>query len=287
MMRVRSFAKINLGLEIRLRRSDGYHNIRTLFQSIELHDVLTFSPDVKGRTSLTGTNPSISWGRDNLICQAVKLLRQYTGCNAGISIDAEKKIPPGGGLAGGSSNAAATLWALNRIWDLDLSRTQLIGLGRRLGSDVPYFFFGGLCLGSRRGDRVRELSDLKPLDCMLVYENFPITTAAVYQHLTSTLTSQGKESKIIKFLKDRRVQGLYNDLEDAVFDLFPQVRKHKMRLLDAGALLALVSGSGSTVFGMFPSLEAAESARDKLDLRTQLTKTLARREYRKKLFIED
>ncbi len=286
-MRIRSFAKINLGLEVRGRRPDAYHNIRTLFQSIELYDLLALTDCPDPETRLEGTDRRISWNKDNLIFQAVELLRTKTGCTKGVSIFVEKNIPAGGGLAGGSSNAATVMWALNRMWSLGLSRESLMKLGRRLGSDVPYFFSGGLCLGSRRGDRLRELPDLERLTCLLVFENFSIATASVYNHLPLTLTSHGKESKIIKFLKDRKVQGLYNDLEFAVFDLFPVVKTHKKRLLDLGADLALVSGSGATVFGLFPNRGAAERAREKLDVHTHITQTLSRREYRKKLLIED
>lgn len=286
-MRIRSFAKINVGLEVRGLRPDGYHNIRTLFQSIALHDCLTFKESAKPEICLRGSDRRISWNEDNLIYQAAALLRRQTGCGRGVSIFVEKNIPPGGGLGGGSSNAAAVLWALNRMWSLNLSLSRLQELGRRMGSDVPFFLSGGLCLGSRRGDRIRELPELENLKCLLIYENFSIATVDIYNHLRMTLTSQGKESKIIKFLKDRKVQGLYNDLEKAVFDLYPRVEDHKERLLDSGADLALVSGSGSTVFGLFPDRKTAEKARRKLDAPTQMTHTLSRREYIKKRLIEN
>jgi 4-diphosphocytidyl-2-C-methyl-D-erythritol kinase len=284
-MRIRSFAKINLGLEVFGLRPDGYHNIRTLFQSIELHDRVTLMLRPGPEIILGGSDSRISWNKDNLIYKAAAMLQAQTGCIKGVSVYVEKNIPPGGGLAGGSSNAAACMRALNRLWSLGLSRDDLMQAGRRLGSDVPYFFSGGLCLGSRRGDRIRELSDLGSVTCLLVLENFSIATADVYDHFHITLTSHGKDSKIIRFLENRNVQGLTNDLEDAVFDLYPQVRDHKERLLDSGADLALVSGSGSSVYGLFSNRRTAERAREKLDVKTLITQTLSRREYRKKFLI--
>ncbi len=286
-MRIRSFAKINLGLEVCGKRADGYHNIRTLFQSIELHDCLVFTALPGREIRLEGTDRRVSWDKSNLIYQAAELIRAHSGCRKGVSVFVEKRIPPGGGLGGGSSNAAAALFALNRMWGLDLRREKLMEMGRCLGADVPYFFSGGLCLGTERGDRIQELPDLETMICLLVLEKLPVSTAAVYNRLPATLTSPGKDSKIIKFLKDRRTEGLHNDLEDVVFELYPQGKDHKQRLQDAGAKPALVSGSGSTVFGIFLKRSSAEKAREKLGRKSQITQTLSRWEYRKRTVIKE
>ena len=160
-MKIESFAKINLGLEVVQRRPDGFHEVRTLFQSVGLRDTLEFLSIPGGGIELTGSDSSISWAEDNLIHRAaVLLVRRHAPKKGGIAIRVVKNIPPGRGLGGGSSNAAMTLWALNRLWGLGLARRELMALGAELGSDVPYFLEGGLCLGTGRGEEIQPLEDL-------------------------------------------------------------------------------------------------------------------------------
>jgi len=138
-MKVKSFAKINLGLEVLGKRSDGYHEIRTLFQSIAFFDELEFEPWTDGRIGLRGDRADVPWDERNLIHKAARLLQDSCRVNRGVRISVTKRIPPGKGLGGGSSNAAVTLWTLNRAWDLGLPKDKLMELGRSLGAYVPYF----------------------------------------------------------------------------------------------------------------------------------------------------
>jgi 4-diphosphocytidyl-2-C-methyl-D-erythritol kinase len=260
-MKIRSFAKINLGLEVIRKRPDGYHDIRTLFQWIGLWDTLEFVPRSDGQISLQGNDESIPWDENNLVFRAARLLRGQAGLKSGLHIVVEKKIPAGRGLAGGSSNAAMTLYALQKIWGLKLSGQELAGLGRQLGADVAYFFTGGLCLGEERGDKITPLSDLPRLACVLALPPFPVSTAMIYSRLLpSSLTSADKDSKIMRFLEAGEFGFLENRLEETIFSIYPQLKDIKSLFRDQGAELSLVTGSGSAVFGLFPDREKAEKS---------------------------
>jgi len=280
-MTVKSFAKINLGIEIVGRRPDGFHDIRTVFQTITLHDAIDIDPAPSGVLELRGDDPAVAWDGTNLVHRAARLLREETGADAGARIAVRKSIPAGRGLGGGSSNAAATLLALDGLWGLGLGPGGLAPLARRLGADVPFFLQGGLCLGEGIGDRLTPLPDLDPLPCLLVFPPFPIATASVYASLEPSLTSPGKVSKIGRFLESRDFGPLENDLERAVFRAHPELERWKSFFREAGALVAQVSGSGSAVYGLFPDPAGAEAARRKLPGATdaRLAATLPRAGY--------
>jgi len=187
-MRIRSFAKINLGIEVLGTRPDGYHDILTLFQSIDLADVLDISEPPGREIALSGDDPEIPWDGTNLVHRAASLLKKETGCPKGARIAVAKSIPAGKGLGGGSSNAAAALLGLNALWGLGLGREDLARLGGRLGADVPYFLEGGLCLGEGRGDRLTPLPDLSPASVLLAFPPFPVATAEIYAAWRPSLT---------------------------------------------------------------------------------------------------
>jgi len=279
-MRVRSFAKINLGLEVVRKRPDNYHDLRTLYQCVNFYDTLEFIPKTHGRIVLKGNNPQIPWDEQNLIYLAAALLKEKFSVTTGVEIRVDKKIPVGGGLGGGSSNAAMTLHSLNTIWDLKCSKKELVEVGRTLGADVPYFLEGGLCVGQGRGDELTRLEDLDPFYCVLVFPELSIITAAVYQRL-SLLTSEGKDSKISRFLDNLEYGFLENSLEETVFNLHPQLREIKRLFYKLESELSLVSGSGSTVFGLFhqrkKALDVCERLKNTYSL--SLAKSLSRAQY--------
>jgi 4-diphosphocytidyl-2-C-methyl-D-erythritol kinase len=283
-MRIRSFAKINLGLEILSKREDGYHEIRTLFQSVDLNDILEFRPLRQDRILLEGNDDTIPWDESNLVYRASRLLKERFKLKTGVHVWVEKSIPAGKGLGGGSSNAATTLWALNRIWDLGLEKGALMDLGRFLGADVPYFFEGGLCLGEETGNRITPLDDIPPHLCVLALPSFSLSTAAVYGQVPPSLTSQDKDSKIIKFLDSRNLSLLVNDLEEIVFRTHPQIKAIRNLFQKKGSKLSLMSGSGSAVFGLFLEKERAEGALRMLlkEHAVMLAKTLSREGYWRK-----
>jgi 4-diphosphocytidyl-2-C-methyl-D-erythritol kinase len=258
-MKIKSFAKINLGLEVVRKRADGYHEIRTLFQWIGLFDVLEFEARSGPGIRLQGSDPSVPWDETNLIHRAARAIQESAGVSRGVDIRVEKNIPAGRGLAGGSSNAAVTLWALDRMWGLGLDREALAGLGRDLGADVAYFFEGGLCLGEERGDKLTPLADLANLPLVLVLPPFPIPTVRIFANLMpSSLTSAGKDSRINGFLETRELGFLENSLENTIFSFYPQLKEYKSLFRNQGAELSLVTGSGSAVYGLFRDRATAE-----------------------------
>ncbi len=285
MMRIKSFAKINLGLEVIRKREDNYHEIRTLFQTIDFSDALQFLPASNNKILLKGDDKSIPWGKENLIFKAAALLKERFSISEGIEIHAKKNIPPGKGLGGGSSNAAMTLFALNKVWELHLESKDLMELGKMLGADVPFFLEGGLCLGLDRGDNIVPLPDLDTIPCILALPSFSILTAQVYSQFRSSLTSEDKDSKIIRFLEDRKFGLLENRLEETIFSLYPQLKAIRSLLRRQGSGLSLVSGTGSAVFGLFRDRGGAEKCLTELkkSCPSLLINTLSREQYRRSI----
>ncbi len=286
-----SLAKVNLGLEVGPLREDGYHQLTTLFQTVNLKDRLSFELRTDSLINLAGNRPDIPWDESNLIYRSALLLRQAAGLEAGVNISVEKNIPPGRGLAGGSSNAAVTLLALNRLWGCNLEREKLQALAAELGADVPFFLYGGLCLGTGKGEKLQAVPELPPAWVLLVVPDFSVSTALAYREfdrLPPGLTSTGKESKIIQFLEQRNFsffKHLRNDLELAVFNIQPQLVEIKKELAASGAELSLLSGSGSAVFGWFEDWSLARQAAGKFDREYQvwLVETVGREQYRQEL----
>jgi 4-diphosphocytidyl-2-C-methyl-D-erythritol kinase len=278
-MKCRSLAKINLGIEVLRKREDGYHEIRTLFQSIDFGDVLEFRPLAGRDIRLSGTDPSIPWDDTNLVYRAARLLQQDSPEAGGVEILVTKNVPAGKGLGGGSSNAALTIFALDRLWELGLPPGRLQDYGRRLGADVPYFLEGGLCLGKGRGDEITPLPDLPVHYCVLALPSFPILTSDIYGRMR--LTSPAEDSKMNRFLARREFGLLENNLEETVFSLYPRLKTLKSSFLQAGAVLSLVSGTGSAVFGLFEDREKAARSLSETG-RTEealLVETLSRERY--------
>lgn len=286
-----SLAKVNLGLEVGPLREDGYHQLTTLFQTVNLKDRLSFEPRTDSLINLAGNRPDIPWDESNLIYRSALLLRQVAGLEVGVNINVEKNIPPGRGLAGGSSNAAVTLLALNRLWGCNLEKEKLQSLAAGLGADVPFFLYGGLCLGTGKGEKLQAVPELPPAWVLLVVPDFSVSTALAYREfdrLPPGLTSTGKESKIIQFLEQRNFsffKHLRNDLELAVFKIQPQLVEIKKELAASGAELSMLSGSGSAVFGWFEDWSLARQAAGKFDREYQvwLVETVGRERYWKEL----
>lgn len=248
-----AFAKVNRSLVVLGKRPDGYHELDTVFQAVGLTDRLTFeSSDL---LTLEVDDPSIPSGPENLVLRAARALAEAVGLRPRAAITLEKRIPSGGGLGGGSSDAAVALLGLSALWELDLSLDLLSRVGARLGSDVPFFLHGGTARGLGRGERIEPLSDLPPQAVVLVMPPFPVSTPAVFGRLEAPAwdglgggASEGGDDP------DR------NDLEPAAEALFPALRDVRDALGRAGAARARLSGSGSTVFGLFPDVATAVEA---------------------------
>ena len=269
---VPAFAKINLGLEVLGTRQDGYHELRTLFQTIDLHDDVELRARSEG-VSLVCDHPQVPSDAGNLAYRAAQDLCRFAGVSRGVEITLRKRIPVAGGLGGGSSDAAATLMGLDRLWGLKLGPAGLHPLARRLGADVPFFLLGGTALGLGRGDEVYPLARQVRAYVVLVDPDRPVSTAAVFRRVDASLTPRENGYTIFRFVS-RDLEGqqafpiLANDLEDAALAEAPELREPMGRirgiLVGSGCSLAAMSGSGSTFFGLFEDSRRAGKARSAL-----------------------
>ena len=283
---LRSYAKINLGLHILGKRPDGYHEVRTVLQTIALHDRLILKRKRTRGIQFSSNEPGID-PADNLVVRAIKLFQSRTGVSGGLTANLEKAIPLGAGLGGGSSNAAATLLGLARLFQLDLRTSDLLHWAGLLGSDVPFFLVGGTALGIGRGSEVYPLEELLKRHVLLAIPSRGVSTSDAYGRLSLQLTNTHPESMIPRFCSGfwaslERHWDQENDFEPIFFAGFPQLQKVKVDWLAAGALAAGLTGSGSTLFGLFKQkreLARAVSKAASLDLRLIQTRTLGRTDY--------
>jgi 4-diphosphocytidyl-2-C-methyl-D-erythritol kinase len=260
LLKLPSFAKINWTLRVAGRRPDGYHEVATVLQSISLCDELTFELREDNVLSLTCDDPAIPTDDSNLVARAARALSTQHGA----TITLAKKIPAKGGLGGGSSNAAITLLALNRLWRIGLRVTDLKQIGSGLGADVPFFLTGGTAVAKGIGTELEAVSDCSKQHLIVVTPNASVSTATAYASLNApSLTTPNSVSILSSsftepFSGDSSQWPLHNDFEGVIFEIEPEIRRAKLALLDAGARAALLAGSGSSVFGIFSD----EAARD-------------------------
>ena len=286
MLTLRAYAKINWFLKILGRRDDGFHEIESLIQKVSLHDVLKISPSDELSLKADG---GIS-EKENLVYKAASLLKSTYSVKAGAHMDLHKNIPVGAGLGGGSSDAAAALMGLNQLWSLDLSPESLSGIAATIGSDVPFFLYGPASFVYGRGEELVPCRAIKKLYILLVKPPFEISTAWAYKNLKITillekgaqhteksgklpddlskLTKKTEKVNNIKLLIRNIEEAQFsaisgselNDLESVTIREFQVIAEIKDRLLELGAVFSLMSGSGSTVFGVFRSRDEAEAA---------------------------
>jgi 4-diphosphocytidyl-2-C-methyl-D-erythritol kinase len=272
-VRIPSFAKINLRLDILGKRADGYHELRTIFQTVSLHDELRLRPSKRRDISLTiYGNEELAREpvKKNLAYRAVDALRHELKIRRGVEIELHKTIPSGGGLGGGSSNAAAALFGYLQLIGRKLPMAVLIELAASLGSDVPIFLFGGRALGAGRGDEIYPLPDIGKLALLIVApRDIRVPTPDAFRWLNApvrnaaTLTKLAADPKLWEFCAlswSAQGNGLSNDFEKPVFKRYNRLDQIKRVLLQKGAAEASLAGSGSAVFGVFPSPTMARRA---------------------------
>ncbi|MEZ5425931.1 MAG: 4-(cytidine 5'-diphospho)-2-C-methyl-D-erythritol kinase [Pyrinomonadaceae bacterium] len=282
-----AFAKINLNLRVLGKRGDGFHEICTVFQTVSLCDRLTFSGGDGIR--LTCSDANVPTDESNLIVRAANLLREKFNIGPGARIHLEKRIPSPGGLGGGSSDGAVALAGLARLWHLPLRLSDLIPLGRILGSDVPFFFFGGTALGTGRGTEVFPLDDVVENHLLIVTPGVDVPTPQAFRLLGAPHLTNKDSKSILQICRfearalNLRQSDLVNDFEKAVFQIEPEIGRVRERLFRLGARRALMSGSGASVFAVFDSKEKLQDAFDDLqnepDWRKFRVKTVPRRDY--------
>jgi 4-diphosphocytidyl-2-C-methyl-D-erythritol kinase len=279
--RVRAFAKINLDLRVIARRPDNYHELRTVFQTISLADTidLEFTPARRTRIELEDAAQI----ENNLVVRAAQLAFDCMRRTGTLRMRLAKKIPMGAGLGGGSSDAAAILLAVPVLAGRRVELAELARWGAQLGSDVPFFFLGGTAVGLGRGTELYPLPDAPPRAGVLVTPAIHSSTAEAYRRLSPRLTTESQENKIVSFQSQVWSTGGLegsNDFEGPVFEQFPELASLKRRLLRAGARPAMMTGSGSSIFGLFRSRQEANRTRDSLhDAQTLAISLLGRRRY--------
>ena len=257
-------AKVNLCLHVLGRRADGYHDLATLMQQVDLRDRLEVVIGTGSNITVHCPQVKLPPGVENLAARAARLFLQRVGETCSVTIGIEKRIPEAAGLGGGSSDAAAVLRALNDLLRSDLCRSELMVLGRQLGADVPFFLYGKTAWATGVGDRLQGWPGLPPLWLVLVNPRFAVSTRQIFQNLG--LTHHRPVARIPRFPQGTSalVRLLHNDLEVVTCQHHPVITTIKERLIASGAEGALMSGSGPTVFGIFEDRGRAERAAESI-----------------------
>ena len=270
-MKIRAPAKINLSLRVVGKRADGYHLLDTIMVPVSLYDEIEIHQLRRTAVGRTGSpvqieircnDPQVPLGRDNLAYRAAELIMRKAQIRRLVMIRIRKKIPVGAGLGGGSTDAAAVLVGLNRMWKLRFSVRQLERLALQLGADVPFFIRAMPARARGIGEKLRLLPKMRRRWLVLVYPGFPVATAWVFGNLPPKLTKVGVNTSIASLLEslDKLDKLLINDLEQVTLRRYPEIVRVKSLLSLAGAAGVLMSGSGSSVFGVFESKRLAEQA---------------------------
>lgn len=291
-VRLRAFAKINLGLRVLGRRPDGYHEIRTIYQTITLADRLEVSISARPASiRIEVDDPAVAGGRENLVYQACERWRRTRGFRGAVRVELRKRIPPGSGLGGASSDAAAVILGLERLSGDRLSSEARFRVAATLGSDVSFFLMGGRALGCGRGEEVYPLPDLPKRPCLIVFPGLNQSTREAYQALDCRLTAAAQARSIDSFgvwsqFPTESWGSAENDFEDVAFAKWPKLRSLKRQLLRAGAETASLSGSGSAIYAIWETARQLSSARRLVPAGWRLfaVRTLPRSEYRRRLF---
>jgi 4-diphosphocytidyl-2-C-methyl-D-erythritol kinase len=312
MVRVRSFAKINLGLRIGGARSDGFHELLTVYQTIGLHDVIQVSVGRGSGIAIRCADPRVPKDESNTCYRIVEKAMQSLGAKGRVVIEIEKRLPVQGGLGGASANAVATVLGLERALKKSLPATERVRIAAEVGSDLPLFLVGGTVLGVGRGEQVYPLEDFPGMACVVVTPVVGVSTPKAFAEWDRKLTVAGASDRMVElgrglsawlsesysgapFRRGRAENpllelvraGIKNDFERVVFPEYPEVSEGKRALERAGAKYASLSGSGSALYGLFASKEAARAAEARLRKQgwaAQATVTLTRREYWKRIF---
>ena len=268
-MRLQAFAKINLGLDVLGKREDGYHEVRMIMQTIRMYDQLDMRKSVESGIHLTTNKKYIPVDENNLVWRAAKLMMDTCGIIEGVSIHLHKVIPVAAGMAGGSSDAAATLVGMNRLFHCGLSKEKLMELGVQIGADVPYCVLRGTALAEGIGEKLTVLPPMP--DCWILIGKPGISVSTKYVYTTLDLNTDTVHPDIDgmkKALEDGNLYGITermgNVLQDVTIPAYPEVERIKEQMKTLGAVNAMMSGSGPTVFGIFDNEEKAQEACQKL-----------------------
>ncbi|MEG1416082.1 MAG: 4-(cytidine 5'-diphospho)-2-C-methyl-D-erythritol kinase [Clostridium sp.] len=246
--------KINLSLDIISRREDGYHEINTIMQTIDLYDLISIQkwPHIE----LTITDDSLPCDEGNIAYRVASIIIDRYNLDSGVKIHIEKNIPNSAGLAGGSAYAAGLIININKLYNLNLSNDEMMGIGALVGSDVSYLILGGTCLCTGRGEKVKSLSSFKGINVLIAKPNVLVSTADVYKGLDLSKISLRPDNNILlNAINNKDINTLANNLvnvlETVTIPMHPEIDSIKKTMMKHGALGSIMSGSGPTVFGIF------------------------------------
>jgi 4-diphosphocytidyl-2-C-methyl-D-erythritol kinase len=282
---------MNLDLRVLGKRDDGYHELCTKFQTVSLADQLSFSGS--SEISMTCNTPTVPVDSSNLIIKAAEILKQRYGIKDGATVHLEKLIPSPGGLGGGSSDCAVALMGFARLWGIRLSIAELVDMGTQLGSDVPFFFYGGTAIGTGRGTAIQDCAQFEEKHMLIVTPDVDVSTAAAFKLLDAPRLTKSRAKRILKLCcqegqtSDSQQKQPVNDFERVVFDLEPEIRRVKEKLIECGANQVMLSGSGASVFGIFENEETRQATlkalQDEENWRMFAVATVSRNNYREAL----
>lgn len=273
---VEAYAKVNLSLDVLYKRKDNYHEINTIMQQTSLRDIVTIETTNDKHLKIESNKEGLPLDSTNLAYKAWEQIQIKTGIKRGAKIKLYKQIPIAAGLAGGSSNAAATLIGLNKLWKLNLSDRELMDIGLSIGADVPYCLMGGTAHAEGIGEILTRLKSFKDKYMILINPGIQISTAYVYNQLKPHESKRIDMKEIIGFIEKDDLIGLgknmKNIMEEVVIAKYPIIGEIKREIMECGAIGSLMSGSGSTVFGLFDDLERLDHCKKKLNHRGRVLK---------------
>ena len=262
-IKLKSRAKVNLSIDVLGKRQDGYHLVEMIMQTIDLYDLIEINEKDNDQITIKSTSDEIPLDCNNLVYKAANLIKKTFNINKGVEIHIKKNIPVAAGMAGGSSNAAAVLVGLNKLWNLNLSNQQLEKIGLKLGADVPFCINGGAVLASGIGEELTPIKGLTKDVCILVCKpDLFVSTKEVYECIDSKDIDKRPNNKfLIECLKNedtrQLAENMFNVLEGVTMDKHPVIQQIKDIMTNNRALGAMMSGSGPTVFGLYENKEDA------------------------------
>ncbi len=254
-IKLKAYAKINLSIDIISKRSDNYHNVEMIMQQIDLHDVITIKKNSLNKINIISENKDIPFDNNNIAYKVARYILDNYNISTGIDIYIEKNIPIAAGLAGGSSDAAAVIKGMNKLFSLNLSIDTMKEIGVKFGADIPFCIEGGACIATGIGEKLKKIEPLNAY-ILLIKPDINVSTKEVYENLDlSSIKNHPNTNRIVDLIKkDKKYllkNEMYNVLEEVTIKMHPEIKSIKEKMYNEKAIVSMMSGSGPTVFGIY------------------------------------